>query len=634
MTKPFANSQLFKKNVAALFKVDEPLAVAMRKLENMGLDAPLHLVQTNDDNLFDAARKERMYEDVTREFKEKRAYFDENYPKHPVIFIFGFGNGRLVEYLLGNLNHKRIIVFECELDPIFYALHRFDCSEALKKERLILFFMPNLMPSQLATLFGYKDIEKSVKTYNLTSDCAFYERHYEKELERLNYELMENVRFAFIRKGNDPRDSLIGIEHTLIHLPKMLTHPSCKELSRARKKIAKTAIVVSTGPSLNKQLPLLKKYANKAAIFCADSAYAILQKHDIKPDYVLSIERVPLTAELFDNDFGEFDKDITFVLVSFTHPKTIENLEKNHRKYLIALRPTLFAPYLKLDDWGYLGHHHSVSNMAYELAVNLGCERILLIGQDLAYSKDGVSHSKEYKLLQHHEKDYEKDKGKFLLPAYGGAGEVQSSAVWMLFKRGLENDIAMGLIKHKCKGYNCTEGGARIEGAIEMPFKEACEEFLKEDLQKPFNELLSLNQNETKALLSTTKNRLETLLDKSQAYLDEVKKELEHLSEILPRDYEFEKLNFKALEKSKKKLEKFHSRFTKEVIFTEIVDVLYYQNNCDLVRLECTVCKSEQEEKRLLIEWLSIMAHWFFEVGEYVYTQDERIKRHIGEWNV
>ena len=83
MTKPFANSQLFKKNVAALFKVDEPLAVAMRKLENMGLDAPLHLVQTNDDNFFDAARKERMYEDVTREFKEKKPFLRKITPSTP-----------------------------------------------------------------------------------------------------------------------------------------------------------------------------------------------------------------------------------------------------------------------------------------------------------------------------------------------------------------------------------------------------------------------------------------------------------------------------------------------------------------------------------------------------------------------
>ncbi|AMP65687.1 hypothetical protein A0W68_07180 [Campylobacter jejuni] len=47
--------------------------------------------------------------------------------------------------------------------------------------------------------------------------------------------------------------------------------------------------------------------------------------------------------------------------------------------------------------------------------------------------------------------------------------------------------------------YNCTEGGARIEGTIEKPFLWACENLLHKDLNKPFEKLepLSLNkQNE------------------------------------------------------------------------------------------------------------------------------------------
>ncbi|WP_139427356.1 6-hydroxymethylpterin diphosphokinase MptE-like protein, partial [Campylobacter armoricus] len=88
---------------------------------------------------------------------------------------------------------------------------------------------------------------------------------------------------------------------------------SFKQLCLKRKKQANNAIIVSTGPSLIKQLPLLKQYANYASIFCADSAYPILAKYDIKPDYVLSLERTEVTSEFFNNDFKEFDKDIVFV---------------------------------------------------------------------------------------------------------------------------------------------------------------------------------------------------------------------------------------------------------------------------------------------------------------------------------
>ena len=624
---------IFEKNVSALFKVDEPLSKAMSKLEAMGLDAPLHFVKTDDGNLFDAIHKELMYKDVAGDFEAKKNFFDENYPKHPALFLFGFGNGKLINYLLQNPKHKRIIVFESELDTIFWALHEFEWSKDLRKERLIPFYVPKLNPAQFEALFNIKDIYTALKIYNFTSECEFYDKYYKNTIEEINQKLMETVRFAFIRRGNDPKDSLIGMEHTLKHLPKMLSHPSCKELANKRKGLDKNAIIVSTGPSLTKQLPLLKEYADKATIFCADSAYAILHKHGIKPDYVLSLERVPDTAELFNNDFGEFDKDIDFIFVSFTHPKTIEYMEKNNRKYMIAFRPVLFPISLKLPDFGYLGIFHSVANMNFELAVVLGFENIILIGQDLAYSNEGDSHSKDYMYAPLGEKKFQKNKA--LLPeitAYGKKGKVKTTPVWILFKQALETQISGAHLKFKTATYNCTEGGAFIEGAIEKPFKEVCERLLTQKVQKPFAPLSSLDNKEVQSLLQETKKRLEESLNKSQLYLAEVKKELLYLSQILPADYDFEKLDFKALQQAKKRLLKLHAKFEKSVIFTEIADVSFFQNNCDLVKLDCVVCKNKHEENELLVRWVSTMANWFADVGNYLYTQDELIKRYIKEW--
>ena len=623
-------SEIFIKNVMELFKVDEPLAAAMGKIKQ--LNAPLRFVKGDDDNLFDFIRKEKMYENVGLEFDQKKAFFEQNYPKHPVIFLFGFGNGRLIEHLLKNKKHKRIIVFESELEPIFHTLHSFDCSEDFKSERLIPFYVPNLNPAQLGTLFTYKDIEKSVKTYNFTSECEFYEKNYKKDIEDVNLKLMENVRFAFMRKGNDPKDSLDGIERILYNVPKMLARPVFKELLKLRQKASKNAIIVSTGPSLTKQLPLLKKVQDYATIFCADSAYSILHRSGIVPDYVLSLERYSPTSEFFNNDFEKsYDENITFLMAGVTDFKTTEYLEKNDRKYIIALRPGLFPKFLKLDEFGYIGVNHSVSNMNFELAAYLGHENIALIGQDLAYAADGASHAKNYQNNEFFESDMYK---KVEVEAYGGKGVVQTHAVWVLFKQGFENDIVMAKIRYKSLTYNCTEGGARIEGAIEMPFAEFCEKFLKEKVQKPFVPVPSLAKSKQKALLKKTKKHLENAFEKSQAYLDEVKKEIEHLSTLLPKDYEFERLDFKALTQSKKRLAKLHADFKKSVIFTEITDVLYYHNNCELVRLECLVPKNDKEKKELLVQWVGTMANWFIEVGEYLYTQDERIKRYIGGWDV
>ncbi|MFQ6343075.1 motility associated factor glycosyltransferase family protein, partial [Campylobacter sp. VTCC 70190] len=249
----------------------------------------------------------------------------------------------------------------------------------------------------------------------------------------------------------------------------MITHPSYKELLLKRSSLSDTAIIVSTGPSLTKQLPLLKKYASKATIFCADSAYPILAKNDIKPDYVLSLERIPLTSEFFNNNFGEFDKDIIFVLKSFVHPNTTAYLKKNNRKFTFTSAYSAFIDCVNLKDFGYCNTGFSVANMNFKLAMYLEHKNIILIGQDLAYAEDGFSHTKDYRNLDKHEGQFEQDKNKFTTTAYGGQGKVESSWAWTFFRHNFESDIAIAKINYQANTYNCTEGGARIEGSIEKP---------------------------------------------------------------------------------------------------------------------------------------------------------------------
>ncbi|MDO15409.1 DUF115 domain-containing protein, partial [Campylobacter coli] len=299
--------------------------------------------------------------------------------------------------------------------------------------------------------------------------------------------------------GNDPLDALQGIEQFVYNLPQMITHPSYKELLSKRKGISDTAIIVSTGPSLTKQLPLLKKYASKATIFCADSSYPILAKHDIKPDYVCMLERDEIVAECFNNDFGEFDKDIVFIVKSVTHPHTIKYLQKNNRAFILVSTYASFIQYLKLDYFGYFNMGFSVAHMNFLLTIHLKYKNIILIGQDLAYAKDGQTHSQGFIHANLHNGDYERDLDKFSTTAYGGNGKVQSSEIWTLFRHNFEKDIVNIKMNYHITTYNCTEGGARIEGTIEKPFLWACENLLDKDLNKPFEKLepLSLNkQNE------------------------------------------------------------------------------------------------------------------------------------------
>ncbi|ECK5327029.1 motility associated factor glycosyltransferase family protein, partial [Campylobacter jejuni] len=359
--------------------------------------------------------------------------------------------------------------------------------------RLMVLENDKLQAQDYTELCSSKPFFHFSRIYFLELMSHYYERFHE-DILGLNKKLAENFKNIILRNGNDPLDALQGIEQFVYNLPSMITHPSYKELLSKRKNLSDTAIIVSTGPSLTKQLPLLKKYANKATIFCADSSYPILAKHGIKPDYVCMLERTEITAEFFNHDFGEFDKDIIFICAGVVHPKAIEYLKD--RNLVITQKVLAFPYYINLKDFSYAAVGFSVAHTLSYLATYLSHKNIIFIGQDLAYAENGNSHPDDYQNSANYESQmYE----HILTEAYGGKEKIKTHHVWLMFKRNLEQDVQKIQKYLDTKVYNCTEGGARIEGTIEKPFLWACENLLDKDLNKPFEKLepLSLNkQNE------------------------------------------------------------------------------------------------------------------------------------------
>ncbi|EOH0405855.1 motility associated factor glycosyltransferase family protein [Campylobacter jejuni] len=503
MTFTPTQKELFNKNIEALSNI--LLKESLKEIKSskfeliLGKDnLDINLKDTSIKNNGGGYNENLLYQDPIKELQTMLNTYNDKYLLYPVLYFYGFGNGILFKALLQNKNHQHIVVFEKDIEIIWVIFHILDFSSELQNSRLMVLNTNKLEIQDYNELCSSKPFFQFSRIYFLELMSHYYERFHE-DILGLNKKLAENFKNSIVSHGNDPLDALQGIEQFVYNLPQMITHPSYKELLSKRKGISDTAIIVSTGPSLTKQLPLLKKYASKATIFCADSSYPILAKQGIKPDYVLSLERIPLTSEFFNNDFGEFDKDILFVLKSYVHPHTTKYLQKNNRNFMLVSTYASFIQYLKLDYFGYFNMGKSVANMSYLLTEYLNYKNIILIGQDLAYAKDGFSHTKDYKNLDKHEGHFQRDKGKFQCLAYGGNGKVESSRIWTMFRLIFENDINYFQKLFNITTYNCTEGGARIEGTIEKPFLWACENLLDKDLNKPFEKLepLSLNkQNE------------------------------------------------------------------------------------------------------------------------------------------
>ncbi|EOG1586002.1 motility associated factor glycosyltransferase family protein [Campylobacter upsaliensis] len=421
------------------------------------------------------------------EFEERLKEFKEKYPLYPVLYFYGISNAFMIENLLQNPYHCHLLVYERNLALLYTLLSSIDLSVALAQKRLLIF---NEV-SQMEYIFETQPFLAYSRTYFLELMSDFYARE-QKEILALNSFLMEGFKKSILKHGNDPKDALQGIRQYVYNLDSMIKNPSLKELLAKRGAKFKSCVIVSTGPSLSKQLPLLKEVQERVVIFAADSAYPILMQNDIVPDYVCMVERTDFTAEFFKHDFGNKDDKTTFLLASLVHPNAIEYLEKRGRNYILIPKHLNFAQYVDLKAFALLSSAASVAHMALALALELEFKELVFIGQDLAYNDVGHSHPKDYQ----HSADFESEAyEKIKIVAYGGEGFVESHEIWIFFRQILED-----LVKYvvSAKIYNATQGGARIEGMIEKPFSECCKDFnenkqnlvklkpLSEDKQKEY----------------------------------------------------------------------------------------------------------------------------------------------------
>ncbi|EAK0755939.1 motility associated factor glycosyltransferase family protein [Campylobacter coli] len=616
--------ELFNKNIEALSNI--LLKESLKEIKSSKFE--LILGKDNlDINLKDTSDNTFLYENVIDELNSMLNTYNDKYLLYPVLYFYGFGNGILFKALLQNKNHQHIVVFEKDIEIIWVMFHILDFSNELQSARLMVLENDKLQARDYTELCSSKPFFQFSRIYFLELMSHYYERFHE-DILGLNKKLAENFKNIILRNGNDPLDALQGIEQFVYNLPQMITHPSYKELLSKRKGIGDTAIIVSTGPSLTKQLPLLKKYASKATIFCADSSYPILAKHGIKPDYVLSLERIPLTSEFFNNDFGEFDKDVLFVLKSYVHPHTTKYLQKNNRNFMLVSTYASFINYLKLDDFGYFNMGFSVANMNFLLAIHLKHKNIVLIGQDLAYTKDGLSHTKDYSNLDKHEGHFQRDKNKYTTQAYGGNGKVESSFVWTLFRHNFEQDVANAKKNYYITTYNCTEGGARIEGTIEKPFLWACENLLDKDSNKPFEKLEPLSLNKQNEFLLKTYYKVYQSIKHCRDFSKILSNDFEKIQSVylsLNEKEEYLNLAIEKIDEFKNKLEDIKQMQD----LYEILSPLLTQFELNLARIYVLNPKTKEDAFNKSILWIKEHLEFMELVYGHIKAQENALIKNI-----
>ncbi|EOI0503083.1 motility associated factor glycosyltransferase family protein [Campylobacter coli] len=570
-----------------------------------------------DFNIIKKRNLKTIYLNPIQELEHKIQSFNQDYFYHSCLFFYGLGNGLLSKALLQNKHLKRLVVFEQEIEIIFIVLNFIDLKEELRQGRLILIHTLDINYTKTDNIFSLPEISLFFKTYNLHLHSDFY-KLYKEDMIKINTLNLKAIKNISLRRGNDPKDAMQGIEQFIYNIPNMINHPAYQDFIKKRNSLSDTAIIVSTGPSLEKQLPLLKKYSNKATIFCADSAYPILAKHNIKPDYVCMLERDEVTSKCFDNNFEDFDKNITFICASLIHKDTIKYLENKQGAYILTTRNLPFASSININQFGYISGGMSVAHMNCEIAVLLKHKNIILIGQDLAYAEDGNSHSQGFIHAKYHDGHYQRDFGKYTTTAYGGKGVVESSEIWTLFREIFENFISE--TKNITKIYNATEGGARIEGAEEKPFEELCKNLLDKDLKKPFKALHKLPLVQRNDLMLKAYKNIKKKINLTETFKKESKKILRKIQNISKSKYSFEEI-VKNIDTAKEQLASKKYYFLREILGP----TLYHEESL-IAPIFVKTIHNESERQNKLLAWILAHESLFETIIDLLEVQNYRLK--------
>ncbi|ECK7891709.1 motility associated factor glycosyltransferase family protein, partial [Campylobacter coli] len=549
------------KNIQALLSgVNEPLG---NKLLNFIQNKTCSRFNIDENlNIYDKTHNVFMYENLEEELNFFYQSILEKTPRYPFICIYGIGNALLIKNLAKH--YKHLFVFESEIELFILALSTIDLSEELKVYKVVLFdCVAKDLEIQIAMIFDQQSILEYLSLYEMFISSHYYLKYYETSILSLNELCIKSASVAIRNADITCFLPLLTHGQFLQNIPSMLESIPFQRILNERKNKFENAIVVSAGPSLAKQLSLLKAYQDKAVIFCADGALSMLEKEGIVPDYVTNLDFTDLAMKFFQN---KENKTSLNVLSCATHLSLVHFLDNKS----VVLRDDPLYQRFNLNDFGYIDTGTHVSHFSYTLALALGFKNIIMIGQDLAFDEEGNSHSKGFDFGEKFSGEENIDKLK--VTAYAGKGEVLTHITWNDYRIKLEYLFACN--DQKAKFYNATEGGARINFTEELSFKECCEKLLTKE--KPKFELpKSLTKNRSDKLLVKFKEKIQKDQENAKRFLDDALALKQILENILSKDF---LLPLEFLEKVYQNIENFnHSLDEDEFIQDGILKAVMYE---------------------------------------------------------
>lgn len=431
------------------------------------------------------------------------------------VILFGNVNGIFTKEILKNVGkNSSVIIFEPDMSLFIYSIQNFDMEDIILDKRVHLY------------INGINDEQFEFGLIKYISDIALatvvccsvpkLEEIYDLEAEKFKEHIIDRIK----RKGLNKRTKRNLNKKSAINLIKNLhflkeSNYITDFINIIPKEIP--FIIVSAGPSLEKNADELKKARGKAFILATDTAIKVLTAHNVEYDAAITID-ADKSERHFENN--EYYKHPVFCYIDSKN----SILEKNkNRKILLTsnrFQVRLFRKY-NVDMISYITGG-SVATAAFNVARILGSKRIILVGQDLAYT-DGLIHSGEKT-----DSSEISDSSIYVDGIYGE--KVKTRNDWKSYIDWFSSSVKE--LGEKVDVIDATEGGAKIDGCRIMDLSEAVKCYCDRqfDFQKVLEKILPTFAEQTYTNILTDiigmKNELLEIKEISGVCLREIENQL------------------------------------------------------------------------------------------------------------
>ncbi len=387
--------------------------------------------------------------------------------------IFGLGLGYHIRRLLIKEGVDKILVVEPSMEIFALALVNVDLEWLFTNDNLILSIedKPKVLNQKIYRIVT-TGLMSNMEIIGFNSySTLFLDEYY--QLEKATNELISTylVNFNTMKKF-----SKTWAENYFCNLCYAVKSPKIIDLFKKFSGIP--IIIIAAGPSLSKNVHLLKALKGKAVLLCVGTAYKALKPYGIKPDFIVSFDGAPINYQHFQ---GIVADDIPLLFDAQIYPQIVQ---KYPGPLIVMNAENVFIGMLESGlnlKFGQIKIGGSVANVSFDIALKFDGNPIIFVGQDLAYT-EGKTHAAGTIYEEDRLNDTDSDV-VFVDDIYGK--KVATTRGWLAFLRWFEDRIDETSDKIII---DATEGGARIKGTVIMTLQEVLDTYCTQ--KQPIAEII------------------------------------------------------------------------------------------------------------------------------------------------